>query len=129
MLFMSPQKMVRYELAEAVPLGTEASLASLVNMDIPKQIGSGDSTTFSIEMGRPLAQLAQTVEILVSDWDGKVVLQRTERLQKMAKPWSRSKQGICEWMFADVENGVYQIEARPKDAHDRVLGSTMRSVY
>ena len=129
MLFQSPQKLIRYELVKAIPLGTDASLASIVNIAIPPYIGSGDSATFSVEMAVPLAPLAQTVEILVSDWDGKVVLQRTERLQKMAKPWSRSKQGICEWMFADVENGVYQIEARPKDAHDRVLGSTMRSVF
>ena len=128
MLFQSPQKLIRYELVKAIPLGTDASLASIVNIAIPPYIGSGDSATFSVEMAVPLAQLAQTVEILVSDWDGKVVLQRTKRLQKMAKPWSGSKSAVCEWAFGNIENGAYKIKVQPKDVRGKVLGSAACAV-
>jgi glycerophosphoryl diester phosphodiesterase len=128
MLFRSPQKLVRYELTKTVPVGANVSLGSLVNVDIPSAIALGDSATFSIEMGRPLASMADTVEILVSDWAGKLVLQKRKHLQKMGKPWHGSKQAVCEWRFADVENGAYRIEVWPKDARGALLGSATRDV-
>tara|TARA_B100000809_G_scaffold250642_2_gene283342 strand:+ start:4476 stop:6374 length:1899 start_codon:yes stop_codon:yes gene_type:complete len=128
MLYMSPQKLVRYELVKAVPVGPTAPLASIVNVDIPPVINSGDSATFSIEVGPPLAPVAKTVEIVVHDWTGKVVLQRKKHLKKMATPWKRSKQAICEWTFGNIENGAYQIEVRPKGARGEALGSAARVV-
>ncbi|NQZ66595.1 MAG: hypothetical protein HRT89_00870 [Lentisphaeria bacterium] len=127
-LYMSPQKLVRYELVTAVPVGADEPLASVVNVDIPPVIDSGDSATFSIEIGRPLARMAKTVEIVVRDWTGKVVLQRKKRLKKMATPWTQSKQAVCEWTFGEIENGAYQIEVRPKGGRGEVLGSAARVV-
>ena len=129
MLFQSPQKLIRFDLANTVPVGAAMPLASVVNVDIPRHIASGDSATFAIEMGSPLAAPADTVDIVVSDWAGNVVLHRTERLRKMAEPWRGSKRAVCEWPFGDMENGAYDIEVRPKDKRGEVLGSATREVF
>jgi len=128
MIFQSPQKLVRYEVVNSVPAGADEPLTSVVNVDIPPVIRSGDSATFSVEIGRPLAPTADTVEIAVSDWTGKVVLQQTKRLQQMAEPWSESERAVCEWKLGDIGNGAYQVEVRPKDARGEVLGSGTRVV-
>jgi len=79
-------------------------------------------------MGRPLASMADTAEVVIRDWDEKVVLKRTEHLRKPTKPWRGSKQAVCEWVFGDIENGAYQIEVRPRDARGGVLGSARRTI-
>ena len=127
-LFQSPQKLVLFQLVKSVPFGADELLGSVVDIDIPRYIVAGDSAMFSVDTGNPLAPMADTVDIVVSDWTGKVVLQTAKHLKRMAFPWTPSARAVCEWEFGDIENGPYQVEVQPKNARGEVLGTASRVV-
>jgi hypothetical protein len=128
MLFMSPQKMVKWTLADRFPKGAGTLVGTVAGIDMPSEIYEGNSVKAAIELGRSMAGSAASCRYEVRDWMGVVVAQGPVSLAKRTPPWQDSAGGGFEWVLGNARDGVYTVDATFADAQGAALGVSRRSV-
>lgn len=128
MLFMSPQKLVRWTLVEGFPKGAGTPVGSVAGIDMPAETFEGTTVKAAIELGRTFAALATGGAYTVKNWSGATVAQGPLSLARLAPPWQGSVGGGFEWALGDAPDGVYTVDATFTDAQGAPLGVSRRSV-
>ena len=127
-LFMYPQKMVKWTLADAFPRSAVTPLDLVAGIDMPAEVYEGSSVKASLELGRTLAGQARSGTYEVRNWTGAVAARGPVSLVQRDPPWQNSAGGDIEWTLGSAADGVYTLEARFADAKGAPLGVTRRSI-
>lgn len=125
-----PDKYMKWVLVEELKTDEEASLNSLMFLDIPEILAQKKPVPVSIDIGKILSPNVGSVKIEIVDSKGREVMEEIAKVSLLPAPWDKSARVEFEWAPGEKMDDLYIVSAAINDQENNLLGAvTTQIIY
>ena len=127
-LFMSPQNLIKWVLADTITTGAETTLTPRASLEAQTKILDDGPVPLAAAFTPGLGRTVQAVSITIADSAGKTVFSDTMKPKSLPAPWKQGRSARTEWKLKSTGDGVYTVSLVAHAKDDSVIGTLSRRV-
>jgi hypothetical protein len=118
-----PDRYMNWILVEELRREEEASLNSLLFLDIPKILAQKKPLDLSVDIGQLLSPDVKSVEIKIVNSQGEEVKEEAVEVSSLPAPWKKSVKADLKWVPGEKMDELYLVSASINDKDKKTLGT------